>query len=81
MPLFIKRAGPFVRERERVGDLWAWRRLLIRVELRMGYLRWLEADIPDGLQVQVEFRDHRINEGWSVDPDAAPATSAAEDGE
>jgi hypothetical protein len=79
LPIFIKRAGPFVRERERVGDLWAWRRILIRIDLRMGYLRWLEKDIPDEVQVQVEFRDHRMNEGWSVDPAAVPAAAGSGD--
>ncbi|MEZ5064598.1 MAG: hypothetical protein R3B81_07660 [bacterium] len=79
MPLFVKSVGPFVRERVRIGDTWAWSRFLIRVELRMGYLRFLEGNIPDGLEMQVEFRDVEIHEKpIDIDRDAgAPADGEA----
>lgn len=73
MPVFIRRVGPFVRERERIGDVWVWKRFLIRVDLRMGYLRFLDGDLPDRVEFAVNFRDHRVNEGWSIDPDAVAA--------
>ncbi|GJM44423.1 MAG: hypothetical protein DHS20C21_12650 [Gemmatimonadota bacterium] len=67
MPMFIKSVGPFIRERERVGDLWVWKRFLVRVDLRMGYLRFLDDGIPDRAEFSVEFANHRINQGWSID--------------
>ena len=62
MPMVVKSIGPFVRERERVGDVWVWKRFLVRVDLRMGWLRFLEKDIPDTVEFMVSFRDHRLNE-------------------
>lgn len=67
LPMFIERVGPFIRERERVGDLWVWKRMLIRVKLRAKYFRWLDRDIPDVVEFLLLFRDHRVNEGWSTD--------------
>lgn len=67
LPLLIKSIGPYIRERERIGDVWVWKRMLIRVELRGGLLRWVDRDIPDVAEWQVLFRDHRVNEGWSID--------------
>jgi hypothetical protein len=67
MPIFLKRVGPFVRERERVGDVWVWKRFLVRVDLRMGYLRWLDGDLPDRVEMVLTFTDHHVNEPWSID--------------
>lgn len=67
LPMFIKRIGPYVRERERIGDLWVWKRIVIRVELRGKLLRWIDRDVPDTAEWVVVFGDHRLNEGWSTD--------------
>jgi len=75
MPMFVKSVGPFVRERQRIGDVWVWRRFLVRVDLRMGWLRFVEKDIPDTVELVVEFRDHRINEGWGDFDEARPAVA------
>lgn len=66
LPLFLAHIGPFVRERERVGDVWVWKRMLIRVELRAGWLRRLDADFPDTAEFVVTFSDHRVNEESSL---------------
>lgn len=79
LPMFIKSLGPFVRERERVGDLWVWKRFLIRVDLRMGYLRFLDNDIPDRVEFAVTFQDYRVNEGWSTDEPAADRVGGGDD--
>ncbi len=62
LPMFVKRVGPFVRERERIGDVWVWKRFLVRIDLRMGYLRWLDEDIPDRVEMALTFQDHAIND-------------------
>lgn len=84
MPMIIKSIGPFVRERERVGDEWVWKRFLIRVDLRVGYLRFLNKDIPDRVDLVVWFDGHRVNEGWSTDAveiaDGAETVPADPDG-
>jgi hypothetical protein len=67
LPLLIKRVGPYIRERERIGDLWVWKRIVIRVELRGGLLRWMERDVPDIAEFVVVFQDHRVNQGWSTE--------------
>jgi hypothetical protein len=69
MPMLIRRIGPYVRERERIGDLWVWKRMVIRVELRAKLLRWIDRDVPDAAEWVVVFGDHRVNQGWSTDPD------------
>lgn len=74
MPMFVKSVGPFIRERERIGDLWVWKRFLVRVDLRMGWLRFLEKDIPDTVEFIVSFRDHRVNEDPAPD-ESRPAAS------
>jgi hypothetical protein len=66
LPMFIKRVGPYVRERERIGDLWVWKRILIRVELRGKLLRWMNRDVPDVAEFVVVFQDHRLNQEWSA---------------
>ncbi|MGQ0721187.1 MAG: hypothetical protein ACT4PE_06395 [Candidatus Eiseniibacteriota bacterium] len=66
LPMFIKRVGPYVRERERIGDLWVWKRVLIRVELRGGLFRWMNRDVPDVAEFVVLFQDHRLNQEWST---------------
>lgn len=66
LPMVIRRIGPYVRERERVGDLWVWKRIVIRVELR-GVLQWIDRDVPDAAEWVVLFGDHRVNQGWSTD--------------
>jgi len=85
LPMFVKALGPFVRERERVGDLWVWKRFLIRVDLRMGYLRFLESDIPDRVELAVTFRDHVVNgsgpAGSGDDGAGRTAEGAAADGD
>jgi hypothetical protein len=66
LPMFIKRVGPYVRERERIGDLWVWKRMLIRVELRGRLLRWMHRDVPDVAEFVVLFQDHHLNQEWST---------------
>jgi hypothetical protein len=73
MPLLVRSVGPFIRERERIGDLWVWKRLLMRAQIRGGLFRWLDKDIPDVVEFQLTFRDHRINEGWSTQETAEGA--------
>jgi hypothetical protein len=51
-----------------------WKRFLVRVELRGKYLRWIDRDVPDVAEFVLEFRDHRINQGWSIDGAAPPPT-------
>lgn len=80
LPMIIKRIGPYVRERERIGDLWVWKRIVIRVELRGKLLRWIDKEVPDVAEFVVVFGDHRLNQGWSTDAEAAlaaPADTAA----
>ena len=67
MPLFVKSVGPFVRERVKVGDVWVWKRMRIRLDLRLGFFRFMEESIPDTVQLLVDFQDHRVNEGLSTD--------------
>jgi hypothetical protein len=74
MPMIVKALGPFVRERERIGDLWVWKRLLIRADLRLGWLRFLEEDIPDTVEFVIVFRDHQLNAGWPEPPAATGET-------
>ena len=45
----------------------------IRCDLRMGWLRVFDDDIPDTVEFMVSFRDHRLNEGWGAGDEAAPA--------
>jgi hypothetical protein len=75
MPMFVKSVGPFIRERERIGDTWVWKRFLVRAALRMGWLRFLEKDIPDVVELMVSFRDHRVNEGWGAMGETEPAVA------
>ncbi len=62
MPMFVKSIGPIIRERQRVGDVWVWKRMLIRVDLRTGLLKYLDGDIPEAIEFVVTFRDFRANE-------------------
>ena len=41
----------------------------------MGWLRFVEKDIPDTVEFMVSFRDHRLNEGWGVADEARPAVA------
>jgi hypothetical protein len=43
--------------------------MVIRVELRAKLLRWIDRDVPDAAEWVVVFGDHRVNQGWSTDPD------------
>jgi hypothetical protein len=61
IPLFIKSIGPFVRERERVGDLWVWKRFLARVDIRRGVLKWMDKNVPDTVEFVVVFREQVVN--------------------
>lgn len=62
LPMIVKSIGPLIRERERIGDLWVWKRILARVDLRIGWLRFMEEKIPDTVEFVVLFSDHRVNE-------------------
>ncbi|MBD3161781.1 MAG: hypothetical protein GF346_05895 [Candidatus Eisenbacteria bacterium] len=62
MPLLIRSLGPVIRERERIGDLWVWKRILVRVDLRIGWMRFVEKDIPDTVEFIADFTDHDLNE-------------------
>ena len=76
MPLLVKAIGPIIRERERIGDLWVWKRILMRADLRIGWLRVLEEDLPDRVEFVLVYKDHKVNEDWS-EADTVPE----EDGE
>ena len=69
MPLFVKSIGPIIRERQRIGDVWVWKRLLFRVDIRTGLLRYLDGDIPDTIEFVATFRDFVVNEGLSDEPE------------
>ncbi len=71
LPMFVKSIGPFIRERVRIGDVWVWKRFLIRVDVRTGLLKMFDRDIPDVVEFVVNFRDFRVNE---------PAGGPADDG-
>jgi hypothetical protein len=75
MPLVVKSIGPVIRERQRIGDLWVWKRILVRADLRLGWLRFVEKNIPDTVEFVVLFRDHQLNEGW---PEVADGDQARE---
>jgi hypothetical protein len=60
MPLFVKSIGPFIRERERIGDVWVWKRFLVRVDLRIGWVPFLGEDVPDVIEFVINFRDHEL---------------------
>ena len=62
MPMFVKSIGPVVREREKIGNLWVIQRILLRVDLRVGWLKFLDGDIPDRVEIVVTSRDHRVEE-------------------
>ena len=62
MPMFVKSIGPVVREREKVGNLWVIQRVLLRADLRVGWLKFLDGDIPDRVEIVVTSRDHRVEE-------------------
>jgi hypothetical protein len=66
MPMMIKSIGPVVREREHVGDFWVWKRLMLRADLRMGWLRVVSNKIPDTVEFVLLFTDHEINQGWQT---------------
>jgi hypothetical protein len=61
LPMIVRSIGPFVRERERIGDLWVWKRMLIRVDIRTGLLRLLDKDVPETVEFVVSFTDHELN--------------------
>jgi hypothetical protein len=75
LPMFVKRIGPFVRERVRVGDLWVWSRMLIRVDVRTALLKYLDRNIPETVEFVVTFRDFRVNEPPSDEASADDASS------
>lgn len=60
MPMFVKSVGPVVREREPIGDIWVTSRLLVRLELRIGWMRFLDDEIPDRVDLVSTFRDQRV---------------------
>ena len=62
MPMVVRSIGPLIRERERIGDLWVWSRILARIDLRIGWMRFLDDDVPDTVEFVVDFSDHRLNE-------------------
>jgi hypothetical protein len=62
MPMFVKSLGPVVREREKIGNLWVVQRVLVRADLRVGWLKFLDGDIPDRVEFVATSRDHRLEE-------------------
>lgn len=62
MPMFVKSVGPVVREREKIGNRWVIQRVLLRADLRVGWLKFLDGDIPDRVEIVVTSRDHRFEE-------------------
>jgi len=62
MPMFVKSIGPVVREREKIGNLWVIQRVLLRVDLRTGWLKFLDGDIPDRVEFVATSRDHHLEE-------------------
>jgi len=62
MPMFVKSVGPVVREREKIGNLWVIQRVLVRADLRVGWLKFLDGDIPDRVEIVVTSRDHHFEE-------------------
>jgi hypothetical protein len=62
MPMFVESVGPVVREREKIGNLWVVQRVLLRVDLRSGWLKFLSGDIPDRVEIVATARDHRLEE-------------------
>ncbi len=62
MPMFLKSVGPIIRERQRVDDVWVWKRMMVRVDVRTGLLRFVDRDIPEAVEFVVTFRDFRVNE-------------------
>jgi hypothetical protein len=62
MPMLVKAIGPVVREREKVGDFWVVQRIMIRVDLRTGWMRVLDDDIPRRVEIVATSRDHHLEE-------------------
>ncbi|HET9887677.1 MAG TPA: hypothetical protein VFR10_09195, partial [bacterium] len=62
MPMFVKSIGPVVREREKIGNLWVIQRVLVRADLRTGWLKFLDGDIPDRVEFVATSRDHHLEE-------------------
>ncbi len=62
MPIFVRSIGPVVREREPVGEVWVTSRFLVHVELRVGWMRFLDDEIPDRIDIVASYRDHRMEE-------------------
>ncbi len=58
MPMFVRSIGPVVREREKVGDVWVVSRVLLRVDLRVGWMRFMDDEIPDRVEIAATYRDH-----------------------
>ncbi len=62
LPMFVKAIGPVVREREQLGDVWVLSRMLVRVDLRVGWLRFMDDEIPERVEITVAFRDHVLEQ-------------------
>jgi hypothetical protein len=62
MPLFVRSIGPFIRERERIGEVWVWKRFLIRVDTRADWLPFLGSKVPRVVECHAFFQDHQLNE-------------------
>jgi hypothetical protein len=62
MPIFVKSIGPVVREREAIGEAWVVSRFLARVDLRVGWLRFMDDEIPDRVEIVATYRDHVLEE-------------------
>lgn len=67
-PVAVSGIGPVVRERERVGDEWVWKRLLVRVDLKLGWMRIVEKNVPDRIEFLVTFEDHELNDAAVAPP-------------
>ncbi|MDM7913849.1 MAG: hypothetical protein ACE15D_05210 [Candidatus Eisenbacteria bacterium] len=62
MPMFVKSIGPFVRERERIGGVWVWKRVLVRADLHAKLLRFLDKEMPSTVEMSVTFAGHEVTE-------------------
>jgi hypothetical protein len=69
LPLVIRSIGPMFREREKIGDLWVWKRWIIRAQLRDGVLKTVARltfqdtdEIPHTIEAIILFQDHVLND-------------------
>lgn len=78
MPIFVKSLGPVIRERSQVGSTWVTSRLLVRCDLKMGWLKFLDDEIPDRVFVVASYRDHRVQEGPTPQVESGQGAGTAE---